>query len=29
MAKQDNKGTVYVLTNSVMPELVKIGMVYQ
>lgn len=26
MAKQDNKGIVYVLTNSVMPGLVKIGM---
>lgn len=26
MAKQDNKGIVYVLTNSAMPGLVKIGM---
>lgn len=26
MAKQNNKGIVYVLTNSVMPGLVKIGM---
>ena len=26
MANQDNKGIVYVLTNSAMPGLVKIGM---